>query len=199
MALVAAAKREVVLRANRHRARWEDLEDCYSQATLELVASARQGTRFADRTHLGNTLELRFGSRIRDLRRALGGRSPIQMALAGAVSLGGPGEQEMAIADRRAEVERLVLLREELRHIERFADRLTADQALVLACQVALQMGCAEFCRRHRWSPEKYRKVAQRGRRKLLRLMEADHADVPPPAPRRRGRQGPAYESPSAS
>jgi DNA-directed RNA polymerase specialized sigma24 family protein len=211
---VARAKRELVLRANRHRGRWEDLEDCYSQATLELVAHTRRGATFVDQTHLGNTLELRFSSRVRDMRRALAGRSPIQMALAGAVSLGGPGEQEMALADRRAEVERRVLLREELRRIEGLADRLTADQALVLACQVA-QIGCADFCREFGWSREKYRKVAQRGRRRLAHLLAAEQGDLEPAAaegaapspprtvpPRRRGRreqQGPAYELPDTS
>jgi DNA-directed RNA polymerase specialized sigma24 family protein len=178
VARVARAKRELVLRANRHRLRQEDLEDCYSQATLELLASARRGATFADDTHVGNTLELRFSSRVRDMRRALAGRSPIQMALEGAVSLGGPGAQEVALADRRAEVEKRVLLREELRCIERVADRLTADQALVLACQVA-QIGCADFCRRFGWTREKYRKVAQRGRKKLAQLLAAEEGARP--------------------
>jgi hypothetical protein len=210
VALVARAKRELVLRANRHRLRREDLEDCYSQATLELVAHARRGATFADATHVGNTLELRFSSRVRDMRRALAGRSPIQMALEGAVSLGGPGEQEMALADRKAEVERRVLLREELRRIGRLADRLTADQALVLAGQVA-QIGCADFCRRFGWTREKYRKVAQRGRKKLAQLLAEEVGDGPsgdasgaapmsrPGVQGRRGQQGPAYELPDTS
>jgi len=44
---VARAKREVLLRAYRHRLRLEDLEDCYSQAALELVAQARKGRAFS--------------------------------------------------------------------------------------------------------------------------------------------------------
>ncbi len=47
VALVACAKREVLLRVHRYRLRREDLEDCYSQATLELVVLARSGRRFA--------------------------------------------------------------------------------------------------------------------------------------------------------
>ena len=43
MALVAQARRAVLLRVHRHRLRKEDLEDCYSQATLELLAQARAG------------------------------------------------------------------------------------------------------------------------------------------------------------
>jgi hypothetical protein len=47
VALVARARRELLLRVHRHRLRAEDLEDCYSQATLELLAHARRGGRFA--------------------------------------------------------------------------------------------------------------------------------------------------------
>ena len=84
---MARAKRELLLRVHRHRLRREDLEDCYSQATLELVAHARRGGRFASRLHLANVLEQRFLSRIRDRRRALSGRSPMQAALEAAMSL----------------------------------------------------------------------------------------------------------------
>jgi hypothetical protein len=48
VAIVARAKRDVLLRAHRFRLRREDLEDCYSQATLELVAHVRSGGAFAD-------------------------------------------------------------------------------------------------------------------------------------------------------
>jgi hypothetical protein len=43
VALVARAKRELLLGVHRHRLRREDLEDCFSQATFELIASARRG------------------------------------------------------------------------------------------------------------------------------------------------------------
>ncbi|MFI4984875.1 MAG: hypothetical protein ACHQAV_02675 [Solirubrobacterales bacterium] len=176
---MAIAKRELLLQANRYRLRREDLEDCYSQATLELVAYARRGGVFADRSHLGNVLELRFLSRIRDRRRALGGRSPAQAALEAAMSLGGAGTEEIAIVDRRAELERLVILRDDLRRVEFLARKLTPDQRLVLACQLGPQMGCRDFCGQFGWTPEKYRKVAQRARAKLKRLMAADEGDVP--------------------
>jgi hypothetical protein len=139
IALVATAKRELLLQANRYRLRREDLEDCYSQATLELVAHARRGGVFADRSHLGNVLELRFLSRIRDRRRALGGRSPAQAVLEAAMSLGGAGTEEIAIVDRRAELESLVILRDDLRRVEVLARKLTPDQRLVLACQLGPQ------------------------------------------------------------
>ncbi len=56
VATVACAKRDLLLRVHRHRLRPEDLEDCYSQATLELVASAQSGGVFASRLHIANAL-----------------------------------------------------------------------------------------------------------------------------------------------
>jgi hypothetical protein len=47
VAIVADAHRELMLRCHRFRLRREDLEDCYSQATLELMLRARRGRRFA--------------------------------------------------------------------------------------------------------------------------------------------------------
>jgi DNA-directed RNA polymerase specialized sigma24 family protein len=172
VALVAQARRELLLRAHRYQLRREDLEDCYSQATLELVTHARKGGVFSSRLHLANALEQRFLSRVRDRRRAVKGRSPMQAALEAAMSLGGAGEQEVEIVDLRAELEKLVVLREDLRRVDGLARELTSDQRLVLACQVGLQMSRAEFCRTYGWSPEKYRKVAQRARARLTRLME---------------------------
>jgi hypothetical protein len=137
---VARARRELLLRAHRYRLRREDLEDCYSQATLELVATARKGGPVLSRQHLGNVLEQRFLSRVHDRRRALAGRSPMQAALEAAMSLGGVGEQELEIVDARAELEKLAVLREELRRVEQVAWELTPDQRLVLACQVGLQL-----------------------------------------------------------
>jgi DNA-directed RNA polymerase specialized sigma24 family protein len=178
VALVARARRELLLRAHRHRLRSEDLEDCYSQATLELVVQARGGARFASRAHLANTLEQRFLSRIRDRRRALSGRSPMQAALETAISLGDAEAQQVAIIDMRADVEKLVLAREDLRRVQALARELTADQRLILASQLG-QIGRAEFCERWGWSTEKYRKTAQRARARLARLMLEEEADVP--------------------
>jgi hypothetical protein len=48
VALVVRAKRGLLLRVYRYQLRPEDLEDCYGQATLELVAFVRRGGRFAD-------------------------------------------------------------------------------------------------------------------------------------------------------
>jgi len=180
VAAVASAKRELLLRIHRHRLRREDLEDCLAQATLELLTHARRGGAFANRAHLANVLELRFLSRVRDRRRALGGRSPMQAALEGAIPLGAGGEQDISIVDMRAEVEKLVMLRHELRRMERLAHELSEDQRLVLAHQLALDgRSKQELCRRLGWSSEKYRKVAQRARARLRSLMELDELDVP--------------------
>jgi DNA-directed RNA polymerase specialized sigma24 family protein len=182
IALVARARREGVLRAYRQMLRREDLEDCFSQAVCELLARVRGGQRFSSREHLANVLEQRFISRVHDRRRALRGRSPLQAALEGALPLGGPGEREVELADPRAEVHPLVAHRLQLRRVMQLAPRLTPDQQLVLACQVALGMGRAEFCHRYGWSFAKYRKVALRARTRLRRLLETEPWDADEPA-----------------
>lgn len=191
---MARARRELLLRVHRHRLRAEDLEDCYSQATLELVAHARRGGRFASRLHLANTLEQRFVSRIRDRRRALSGRSPMQAALEAAMSLDCATDEQIDVVDVRAELETLVFLRHDLRRVQTLARQLTADQRLVLVAQIG-QVSPAEFCRRHDWSSEKYRKVAQRARARLRSLMALDESGVPPAARPSEGETGTLYES----
>jgi DNA-directed RNA polymerase specialized sigma24 family protein len=192
MALVAQAKRESLLRAHRHRLRKEDLEDCYGQATLELLARLRGGAALLTRAHMANVLEQRFLSRIQDRRRALQGRSPAQAALDNALPLG-DGSEGIQVADVRAEIDKLVLLRMELRSLGRMINELTPDQRLVLSSQIDSEMDCAEFCHRFGWSKEKYRKVAQRARarlRELLRMSEESScaAAVPSRAGGRRER-----------
>ena len=164
---MAHAARGLLLSVHRRWLRWEDLEDCYSQATVELVAQARRGElRVSSGTHLRNLLELRFLSRVLDRRRALRGRSPVQATLDCALLLG-----EVEIVDVRADVERRTMLRFDLQSLERAAHALSADQRLVLACQIGLQMRADEFCRRFNWSHEKHRKVAQRARARLRLLL----------------------------
>ena len=176
---MATARRALLLRVHRFRLRPEDLEHCYGQATLELIKQARGGTRFASRLHVANVLEQRFLSRINDRRRAVSGRSPMQAALECAVPLrAGPGEQQIDIADVRAELEQLVLMRHELRRVRALAELLSHDQRLVLASQLAQERREA-FCTNHGWSAEKYRKVAQRARARLKHLLALEDAPVP--------------------
>ena len=182
---MAHASRWTLLSVHRHRLSHADLEDCYSQATVELVAQASRGElRYSNRAHLRNTLELRFASRIVDRRRALSGRSPAQTILDSAMSLGGVGEQEIELADRRADIEQRMLLRHELRSVERLAHGLTPEQRLVLACQIGLQMGAEEFCATFGWTLAKHRKVTQRARVRLRAMLNelAGYEQAPPPS-----------------
>ncbi|HWH11252.1 MAG TPA: hypothetical protein VG165_08990 [Solirubrobacteraceae bacterium] len=170
VARVADARRDRLLRIHRRRLRWEDLEDCYSQATLELVARAKRDP-FASSEHIQNALEQKFSSRIDDRRRAIGGRSPIETAIATALPVDTPEAGAGELEDPQAEVVRRVVGRIEVGRLREVADELTEDQRLVLACQISLDMDCAEFCRRFGWSSEKFRKVAQRGRSRLRALV----------------------------
>jgi hypothetical protein len=173
VALVARARRDLLLASHRHRLGHEDLEDCYSQATLELLARARRGEGFASRAHIGNALEQKFLSRIYDRRRAFSGRSPMEAALASSVSLSSEQDGGVDVADGRVDVERLALLRHDLHRIARLSHKLSNDQRLVLSSQLSGEV-CAEFCRIHGWTTEKYRKVAQRGRVRLMRLFATE-------------------------
>ncbi len=125
---MARAKREVLLRVHGHRLRREDLEDCFGQATLELVAAARRGVVFASRAHVANALEQKLLSRIQDRRRALSGRSRIQAAMEYAVPLGSEADGA-ELRDRNPEPERLAMLRYELGQIVAAAPALSDDHA----------------------------------------------------------------------
>jgi DNA-directed RNA polymerase specialized sigma24 family protein len=180
LALVAQARRAGLLRSHRHLLCKEDLEDCYSQATVELLAQALEGRVGAcmTRAHMANVLEQRFVSRIYDHRRALRGRSPAQAALAHARRLG-DGADGFEVADVRAEIERIVMLRVDLRGLGQVIHQLTPDQRLVLTSFADAGIECAEFCERHGWSREKYRKVSQRARARLRELMQAHEESFP--------------------
>jgi DNA-directed RNA polymerase specialized sigma24 family protein len=180
VALVARSRRELLLNAHRHRLSREDLEDCYSQATLELLRRSTRGATFSGHSHIANALEQRLLSRIHDRRRALSGRSPIEAAMASALPLGNCHEHAVDVPDARADVERLALLHHDLRRISLVARELSEDQRLVLKSQLSRDMDCGEFCRTHGWTPEKYRKVAQRGRARLKRLLAAEQLIVEP-------------------
>lgn len=197
---MAREQRERLLARHARRLAREELEDCYSQATLELLARVGRRAPFVSSTHIANALEQRLISRVCDHYRAIGGRSPIEAAFAGALSLG-VGEREChGLIDWRSDVERTALLREELRRIARLSRELTSDQRLLLASHLSCPRTPAQFCAEHGWSLEKYRKVGQRARASLRRLLDEDRAAVPDGARRRIGIQGPTYDkhSPTA-
>lgn len=172
VAHVVRIKRKALLWAHRHMLRYEDLEDCFSQATMELIRYVHSGGTFTHTGHAAMALELRFLSRVQDRCRAISGRSPIQAAWEGALAAGGLGDGYTNAADVRCAVEELAMMRMELRLVPRLARELTADQRLVVACQVGLQMSRAEFCELFGWSFVKYRKVANRARVRLRHLSE---------------------------
>jgi DNA-directed RNA polymerase specialized sigma24 family protein len=199
VAAVAARKRELLLRAYRDRLPVEDLEDCFSQATLELLLRARLAERGAGRgfegvAHIANALEQKLRSRIQDRLRARGGRSAIEAALAGAVPIGAPGEGGIEIADCRSAIEDTVVRRIHLRDMLRLARRLSFDQRLLLSTQLQLDLSAREFCERFGWSLDKYRKVDQRARARL-RALAAETAS-PVMRPDVRGLVGEGREDP---
>ena len=171
VATVSQAKREILLRAKRHWLRREDLEDCYSQATLELVMRARRDSAFTRRAHIENALKQKLMSRIHDRRRALSGRAFTDSTLEGALRWGEPingRESELCVdtADPRADVEQIAADRDTLLSIKVASSQLTSDQRLALASQIA-GISCHDACARFEWSGEKYQKVVQRGRSRL--------------------------------
>jgi DNA-directed RNA polymerase specialized sigma24 family protein len=120
----------------------------------------------------------------------------MRAALELAIPLDALDDAEVQVVDRRAELERTVLLRDELAQVERLAGLLTFDQRLVLAAQVA-GIDRDALCERYGWSAEKYRKVAQRARARLSRLMgggDLDSRDVPLSPAASEGKSGTTYD-----
>jgi hypothetical protein len=170
VASVLQSKRELLLGVHRHRLGREDLEDCLGQAAFELVSRARANP-FADDHHIANALEQKFLSRVTDRQRALAGRRGMAAATRDAVRLDTEDAMEIDAPGGARDLADMVGHRDHLRRIHEVADELSDDQRLVLACQVSLGMESAEFCERYGWSPEKFKKVAQRARARLTNLM----------------------------
>jgi DNA-directed RNA polymerase specialized sigma24 family protein len=167
LAAVAITGWQRLLRIHHHRLRRADLEDCLGQATLELLATAARGQRFPDTDAIRAALDKRFQSRIIDRQRALGGRSPITASLHHAIELGTVAD---TLGSAGGDPLARVLQREQLVVLARAIGQLTPDQRLVLRSQLAGQERPTQFCERHDWSAEKYRKTAQRARTKLRSL-----------------------------
>jgi len=178
----ASSQRDLLLRVYRHRLPKQDLEDCLQQATLELVIQARRGRIPADRRFIESALQNKFKSRIIDVHRAIGGRSPAAAANARSVSIDRLADQLPSSQDTAQQV----IVSDELRRITGVLSQLTPDQRLVIASQTFGRDTPAEFCERHGWGLEKYRKVAQRGRARLERLLEAPDRQHEPNARRAR-------------
>jgi hypothetical protein len=76
-----------------------------------LLARARPSP-FASREHVLHALEQKFRSRIEDRRRAIGGRSAIESAIAHAVAVEGADRDAAGLEDRGAAGARRLLSRE---------------------------------------------------------------------------------------
>jgi DNA-directed RNA polymerase specialized sigma24 family protein len=168
IAIAAATNWQRLLRIHHHRLPPADLEDCLSQALLELLIAAEQRrTRFADRAAALTALDRRFQSRIIDRHRAQTGRSPITTALHHARPLetitdttaGAAGDPLQRVLDR-----------ETLSRVARAVGELTPDQRLALLAQLHGERP-SEFCARHTWSAAKHRKTLQRARARLRLLL----------------------------
>lgn len=116
-----------LLGIHHHRLKRADLEDCLGQATLELLAAAARGQRFADIDAIRAALDQRFQSRIIDRQRALGGRSPITASLHHAASLDAISD---AVGSTGGDPLARVLAREQLAGITSAIGELTPDQRL---------------------------------------------------------------------
>ncbi|HLI33003.1 MAG TPA: hypothetical protein VKU89_09740 [Solirubrobacteraceae bacterium] len=169
VAEVLRAKREPLLRAYAAHLRREDLEDCYSQAALELLVRMRERGQFASRAHIANALEQKLRSRIADRRRAIAGRSPAAAALEQAL---GSARQEAYVkaADPSAAVDELVINRLRLAQVVIQAPKLSEEQRFALACRVGLQLHPRALCALRGWSTHKERKLLQRARIRLRML-----------------------------
>ncbi len=68
----------------------------------------------------------------------------MQAALEAAMSLDSVDEGQIDVVDVRAELETLVIMRQDLRRVGSLAQELSVDQRLVLSSQIGLQMtACA--------------------------------------------------------
>ncbi len=177
IAEVSRARWDALLRLHHRRLPKPDLEDCLQQATLELVVQARRGGIPAERQLIAGALEHKFQSRIIDRHRAVAGRSPQIAANAHAAPIDALGETLPGPHDTA----QAVVARDELRRITSRLRDLTPDQRLVLAHETFAADTPVEFCERHGWTASKYRKVGQRARARLDKLLQPPEQQRKPP------------------
>jgi DNA-directed RNA polymerase specialized sigma24 family protein len=138
----------------------QDLEDVYSQATLELLARAKRGPTLRTRAHVRNALRQKFADRVLDEQRARAGRSPAADGRAHAQPLDDAWRE--LVNDRDAPTQLIAL--EEVAELRDAISGLTSDQRLVLSSQLAGEP--PRDCRKRAgWSNEKYRLCRRRHKR----------------------------------
>lgn len=158
----AIGLRSCLIRTHHHAARWEDLEDLYSQSVLELLARAQRDPTLNSAAHIRAALRQKFEARILDHHRAAAGRSPAAAAREHARQLDDHTDQLATHRDPAADLAN----REALREVLAAWRQLTDDQRLVITSQLDDEQP-RDCCARVGWTLEKYRKVAQRGRARL--------------------------------
>lgn len=170
LARALAAQRARLLRRHAHRLRREDLDECLSQAALELVPRARREDADSEwRPALA--LEQRFLSRVIDRRRALAGRSQRGSIARAATGAGDAGlDEALGIADGRPAIDEQVVQRDELRRLLEVIEDLSDDQRLLAIHRLFGDGGPEALRRRQRWSVAKYEKTSSRARAALLAL-----------------------------
>lgn len=171
IAYIVIARSAVLLRTHSRKLRRSDLEECLSQAAFELIRAGRNGRSFECDGHIASSFDQRFLSRVADQQRALSGRSPRRAELERALSTQIDRDAPEGLQHRAAgtSLEETVFARDELAGVLRAARRLTADERIVVGSRLGVLGDRDEICAQHGWSPEKYRKLAQRGRDRLRR------------------------------
>ena len=163
IAYQASRVRGGLLRAHRHHALFEDLEDIFSQALLELLLRAQRDPQLYDPAHISNALRQRFAARLADHHRALAGRSPATAVPAGAQRLNNP---KAPTAADPVDLVELVLVRERTREL------LAMIAALPLAQRLALLSDAGAIAPLPGAGGETHRKRCQRARHALRRRLE---------------------------
>ena len=158
----ALALRSTLIRVHHTVAPREELEDLYSQAVLELLTRTERDSALTSAQHIRNSLRQKFASRILDHQRATAGRSPATRARATAQPL---DETVDRVAGHRDALHELIA-RETLLELAAAIRELTHDQQLVLASQLNGETP-RDCCARTGWTTDKYRKLAQRARKRL--------------------------------
>jgi hypothetical protein len=124
-----ALRRSLIGHHGRGLVGWQDLEDVYSQATLELLARARRDPTLQTRAHVRNALRQKFADRVLDEQRARGGRSPAAYARVHAQPLDDAWRE--LVNERDAPAQLIAL--DDLAELPDAIRQLTDDQRLVLS------------------------------------------------------------------
>jgi DNA-directed RNA polymerase specialized sigma24 family protein len=174
LARVVSEQRARLLRVHRGALRADDLEDCYAQATLELVYRLRHGPPFHSAQHIQHALTQKLRSRINDRQRAIAGRSPITHALERAATL----HDLPTVLAAREDTPTQALARHELAQIRSASAQLRPRaQQLLAGAQIGLSTG--QLAQVLDLPTETARKALQRARAQTLALVRDPDRSAP--------------------